>query len=140
MRRLALVLAVWASLGSVEAVLAAEAKAEEKKAEPVLALSGSDPVELTQGRTVAGSKQLSVTHLGLRYQFKDAANQARFRAEPDRYRIQGDGSCPVIPSVKVKPDIYTVYNERIYAFASIPCIATFMQDPDKYVKEMKKGG
>lgn len=127
-------------LGAASSARAAEPAKEEKKAEPRLALEGYDPVEMIRGQSVAGKKQFSAVRTGFLYRFKDAANLATFQADPERWSIQGDGSCPVYPTEKVDPAIAVVYKERIYAFAGVPCIPEFMKEPEKYIEQMKKPG
>lgn len=125
-------------LGAAATVGAAEASREDKQAEPRLALRGIDPIEMIKGQSVPGKKQFSLVRKGFRYLFKNAENKAAFEADPERWGIQGDGFCPVAPTAKADPDIAIVYKERIYIFATLPCISVFMQEPEKYIAQMKK--
>jgi putative intracellular protease/amidase/YHS domain-containing protein len=99
--------------------------------EPPTALNGLDPVLLTAGKETKGQPELSVTRDGFRYLFSDASNRAKFEKEPDRYAIQFHGQCAVMRGARAQPDLYTVYKERIYAFGSEGCKATFLQQPEE---------
>jgi YHS domain-containing protein len=125
-------------LGAAGAVGAAEAGTKDEKAEPRLALVGADPIEMIKGQNVTGKKEFSLVRRGFLYLFKNAENKATFEADPERWGIQGDGMCPVYPTEKADPSIAIVYKERIYAFATVPCIAVFMQEPEKYIAQIKK--
>jgi len=125
-------------LGAAGAVGAAEASKEDGKPEPRLALRGMDPVEMIKGQSVEGKKQFSLVRKDFLYLFKNAENKATFEADPDRWGIQGDGFCPVAPASKADPDVAIVYQERIYIFATVPCIAVFMEEPEKYIARIKK--
>jgi YHS domain-containing protein len=97
------------------------------------ALKGLDPVEFVAGKAVQGKPSLSADHGKFRYIFANEKNRATFSKNPDRYSIQGDGTCPVAPTEQVDPGLVTVYKEKIYAFATLPCIGRFMKDPEKYL-------
>jgi YHS domain-containing protein len=105
----------------------------QSKADALLALKGLDPVLLSQGKEAKGEETLSLTHKGFKYLFANAEDKARFEKEPKRFEIQLSGECPVVPGAEGNPGIFTVYNERIYIFASDDCLANFKQDPKKYV-------
>lgn len=99
--------------------------------EPVL--RGLDPVHLTAGEEIPGDPRFALDHDGWRYHFASAESRARFEADPDRYRIQGDGQCPVVPSAAVDPAIFAVHEGRIYAFATEACVEHFRRDPGYYI-------
>jgi YHS domain-containing protein len=105
----------------------------QSKTDALLALKGLDPVLLSQGKEAKGEEKLSLTHKGFKYLFANAEDKARFEKEPKRFEIQLSGECPVVPGADGNPEIFTVYNERIYIFASENCLANFKQDPKKYV-------
>src|SRR5262249_25142603 len=64
---------------------AAKAKAADEAA---LALTGLDPVLLTQGKQVKGSEKLTEVRHGLRYRFADEKSRAAFTKEPEKYEAQ----------------------------------------------------
>jgi putative intracellular protease/amidase len=96
------------------------------------ALQGFDPVLLTQSKEVKGLAEFAVNRDGFRYLFVNAANKAKFEKEPGRYAIQFHGQCAMMPSARARPDLFTVYKGRIYAFGSEGCRAAFREQPEKY--------
>ena len=105
----------------------------QTKSESLLALKGIDPVLLVQGKETKGDEKLSITHKGFKYLFANAENKSRIEKESKRFEIQMEGECPVVPGAEGNPEIFTVYNERIYIFASENCLTNFKADPKKYV-------
>jgi len=96
-------------------------------------LRGLDPVLLAAGEEKPGDPRFAAEHDGWRYLFASAETRDRFRADPERYRIQGDGHCPVYPGAEADPAVFTVHDGRIYVFATESCIEKFRQDPDYYI-------
>jgi len=107
-----------------------------------LALQGLDPIALIDGKDVEGLYEFGVEHGGLLYLFANHENKRRFESDPERFGIQGDGSCPVVPSATADPGIFVVHDGRIYTFASSACIEDFEADPDAYLgdPEARKSG
>ena len=103
----------------------------------VLALKGLDPVALVGGRQLQGKEEFSASSDGFRYRFVDATNKARFEKEPRRYGFQFDGHCAMMNDARVLPEIFTVYQGRIYGFGSEGCRAGFQKEPEKFVKPGK---
>ena len=112
------------------------ARAQEKakaSTPPRAALKGLDPVEFVAGKAVQGKPTISADYHQFRYVFANQQNKALFSKDPERYGIQGDGTCPVAPKFKVDPDLVMLYKGRIYAFATLPCMGLFGKDPEKYL-------
>ena len=107
-----------------------------------LALQGLDAIALLDGEDVEGLDRLGVEHGGLLYLFANDENKKRFESDPERFGIQGDGSCPVVPSATADPGIFVVHDDHIYTFASSNCIEEFKADPDAYLGDpaAKKSG
>ena len=104
-----------------------------RAAAPRLALTGLDPIEFLAGKAVKGKPSIAFDHRGFRYVFANEKDRELFTKDPDRYAIQGDGTCPVVPGANADPGIVTLYKGRIYAFASLPCLGKFTKDPEKYL-------
>lgn len=117
--------------------LANAGPASGKPEPPRVALKALDPIEFVAGKAVPGNKSLFVDYNHLRYLFANQKNRAQFNQDPKRYAIQGDGTCPVVPNAKADPDLAMVYKGRIYAFATIPCMAMFEKDPGKYLAKWR---
>jgi YHS domain-containing protein len=105
-----------------------------QKADAVVPLKGLDPVMLAKGKEVKGDEKISVTRSGFRYLFSSDANKAVFEKEPKLYEIQMGGSCPVVPGAEGNPDLFVVYKERIYIFATDGCVDSFKANPEEFVK------
>jgi len=44
------------------------------------------------------------------------------------------GTCAVVPTADGDPELFVVYKERIYIFASTHCVGEFKANPENYVK------
>ena len=96
-------------------------------------LEGLDPVMLVQGREVQGNLKITVTRGAFQYFFASEENKAVFDKDPARYEIQLDGACARMgPPVTGNPDLYSVYQGRIYIFGSGECETRFEATPAKY--------
>jgi YHS domain-containing protein len=112
-------------------VLVGRSSAQSKP--PFDALEGLDPVMLVQGREAQGEMNLTVTRGQFRYYFANAANKATFEQDPTRYEIQANGECSRMGApVYGTPDLYSVYQGRIYIFGSGECKKRFDAAPEKY--------
>ncbi|MGE0102255.1 MAG: hypothetical protein AB7H86_01325 [Blastocatellales bacterium] len=107
-----------------------------QQAEVVTVLKGNDPIELVEGREVAGSQSLSVVRGRYRYIFANDANRKKFVGAPDRYQIQNGGGCGQMGSLSGagNPDRYYVFDGRIYIFASEQCRNAFKADPKNHIE------
>src|SRR5205085_2228437 len=102
---------------------------------PFDALEGLDPVMLVQGKEVQGELNITVTRGQFRYMFANAANKATFEQDPTRYEIQLGGACARMGApVRGTPDLYTVYQGRIYIFGSGECKKKFEAAPENYLE------
>ncbi len=106
--------------------------------EPQLALRGLDPVLLTQGREEVGSEENFEAEGAHLYYFVNQENRKLFTLDPKRYGIQND-ECPVVPGASTWPDLFSVYEGRIYTFASEGCIETFDADPESFLQPPSSG-
>ena len=103
--------------------------------EAIIPLEGLDPVALTQGKEVQGDMKYKVTRGRFEYIFATAENKATFEKDPARYEIQLDGACARMgPPTTGNPDLYAVYNGRIYIFGSEECQTLFKGAPEKYLE------
>ena len=105
-----------------------------QKADAVVPLKGLDPVMLAKGKEVKGDEKIAVARSGFRYHFSSTENKAVFEKEPKLYEIQMGGSCPVVPGAEGNPDLFVVYKERIYIFATDGCVDSFKANPEEFVK------
>lgn len=104
-------------------------------AETMIPLEGLDPVLLTQGKEVMGNMKIFVMRGRYQYIFANEENRASFEKNPERYEIQLQSSCARMgPQVGGNPDLYSVYQERIYIFGSGDCKKLFDAAPEKYLE------
>ncbi|HKY05444.1 MAG TPA: hypothetical protein VJQ56_11165 [Blastocatellia bacterium] len=122
-----------AGLAALVFMISLDNRVTAQKSDSGVALKGLDPVMLTRGQEVKGDERYSITAGQFRYLFASEENRAAFEKEPKRYAIQMDGFCPVAPDTSGKPDLFVVYKEKIYIFASDHCIEMFNLDPGNYV-------
>ena len=115
--------------------ITASAQNSSPSPEAIIPLEGLDPVALTQGKEVQGDMKYKVTRGRFQYIFASAENKATFEKDPGRYEIQLDGSCARMgPPTSGNPDLYAVYNGRIYIFGSEECQTLFKAAPEKYLE------
>lgn len=115
--------------------LAPAAAALAGRSEPLLALSGLDPVELVEGRETPGAEALTSVGGHYRYRFSSVENKARYDADPLRYSVQLGGSCARMGPMSGlgSPERYLVHEGRIYLFASDACMNRFKGDPGRFL-------
>ena len=98
-------------------------------------LEGLDPIMLVQGKEVQGNLKISVTRGNFQYFFASEENKAIFDKDPSHYEIQLNGACARMgPPVNGNPDLYSVYQGRIYIFGSGECKTRFDATPAKYLE------
>ena len=102
-------------------------------AQPPVALGGLDPVSVLEGRPEPGREALYRDQGRFRYLFASEASRQKFDSLPAPYTLQLDGHCAMMPSAPADGQIFTVYRQRIYAFASEGCKAEFLTDPGRFV-------
>jgi putative intracellular protease/amidase len=96
---------------------------------PVLALKGLDPVALISGKEVPGDPKFVVERGRFLYRFANADDKAEFEAKPARYEIQLRGQCAMYPGMMGAPDVFAVYEGRIYLGGNRHCLASFLKAP-----------
>jgi YHS domain-containing protein len=132
---LAVILGVIVSLSTSVMTLA---QSPAQSVTPVL--EGLDPILLVQGKEVQGDIKIAVTRGKFQYLFASAENKAIFEKDPTRYEIQMDGACARMgPPVTGNPDLFTVFDGRIYIFGSGECKKRFEAAPKNYL-EAESGG
>lgn len=125
-------------IGAISLISTLEAFAQQKP-EVVIPLEGLDPVMLVQGKEVQGLEKLFVIRGPFQYLFATPENKALFEKDPKRYEIQMEGACARMgPSTGSNPDLFTVYNERIYVFGSADCKKKFEAAPQNYLQPEEK--
>ena len=102
---------------------------------PIDALEGLDPVMLTRGKEVQGEMDITVKRGQFRYMFANAETKAAFEQDPTRYEIQLNGACARMGAPTYgSPDLYSVFEGRIYIFGSGECKKRFDASPEKFLE------
>lgn len=119
---------IWLSVGGL-------AFAQLPAPDVIPVLEGLDPVMLVHGKEVQGSLKITVTRGNFQYLFANEENRAAFEKDPARYEIQLGGACARMGApVMGNPDLYSVYQSRIYIFGSGDCKKRFDATPAKYLE------
>ena len=133
MRIVAMVLAL---IALVSVVNAADKMA---KPEGTLVLNGFSPVEVIDtGAAARGDAKIWSAYQGLQYNFPNAASKAKFDAAPEKYAVKMEGNCPVSSTaaskVKGNPQIFSLFDKKIFLFKDSAAKTTFDKEPAKYAK------
>lgn len=111
-------------------------KLEVRRVEVVTPLEGLDPVLLLQGREAQGREELAVSRGIFRYLFANPETKAEFEKNPKRYEIQMGGLCARMGgATRGNPDLYVVYEGRIYVFGTEECHSRFRAHPGSYLEQ-----
>ena len=86
-----------------------------------IALEGYDPVSFFANKPEEGEEDITFTYKGITYQFINAANQAKFKASPDKYEPAYGGWCAYAmgntgEKVKIDPETFKVIDGKLYLF------------------------
>lgn len=122
-----------AALGAVLAGGRLSAQETDQANLPRLALKGYDPVAyFTEGRPTPGKAAFEYTWDEVRYRFASAQHMAMFRADPDRYAPQYEGSCAGAISLGLKieanPENWLISDGRLFVFAGDQKRTSFSAD------------
>lgn len=99
-----------------------------------VALKGLDPVLLVQGKEVKGKSSLSRDAGKFRYLFATEADRAEFDKAPSKYSAQLDGKCLMMPAMPGNPDLFLVYEGKIYLAGDASCLAGAKANPAALIK------
>lgn len=108
--------------------------ARSEEAVRVLAVRGLDPIDLGEGKEVAGSEKIVSTHGRFEYRFASEEHKKAFESEPERFGIQWGGGCGRMGPLSGmgSAERFAVHDGRIFIFASDGCRAAFLKDPTAY--------
>lgn len=91
-----------------------------------------DVVELHQGREVPGNPDFAVDCWGYRYLFSSKQNADTFLGDYQKYEVQLGGACAKMGPLSGRgaTTIHTIYDGRLFTFASPSCKENFLKDPE----------
>ena len=105
-------------LGSVFGVFAQNEK-------NTVVLKGYDPVALVGGKQIKGKQSISIVSGRFKYLFATSVNQQKFNANPELYAVQKNGECAFMPGVPGDPELWKIYQGKIYLFGTALCRERF---------------
>lgn len=105
-----------------------------------VALHGYDAVAYFDRKAaVKGSPAHAATYRGVRYQFADAADKAKFEASPERYVPVYGGFCAYGVAqgfkVDIDPEAWSVVDNRLYLNVSKDIRAKWLKDTRRYIRK-----
>lgn len=106
--------------------------------QPVLALKGFDAVALVHDKQIKGKENLSVVRGRFKYLFANKANLQKFEKNPELYEVQKNGECTFMPGVPGDPDLWEVYEGKIYLFGTPMCRERFNLSPQTILYPEKR--
>ena len=103
-----------------------------------VAIMGYDPVAyFTDRKPVAGKPDLEYRHAGAIWRFGNEGNRAAFARDPQVYMPRFGGYDPVGVSKGLStagyPELWVVYEERLYLFYTENARQTFMANPSEVI-------
>ena len=101
-------------------------------------LQGFDAVALIQGKKIKGKGKLSVTRGRFKYLFATQSNKQKFEKNPELYEVQNKGECTFMPGVLGDPELWRVYQEKIYLFGTPMCRERFDLSPETILHPEKQ--
>jgi putative intracellular protease/amidase/YHS domain-containing protein len=90
-------------------------------AKPIV-LKGNDPIQLIAGKEVKGSEQYSSEFGKFKYLFANAEDKKSFDAAPEKFAVQRDGKCVMMPEMTGDPNLYLVSSGKIYLAGTTGCM------------------
>ncbi len=112
--------------------LGVSACAAAAQGKPVV-LKGLDPVQLVAGRETKGQAGIAYEYGKFKYLFANAEDEKAFETSPDRYAVQNDGKCLMMPEMAGAPDLFIVHKGKIYLAGSEVCLGAMKADPESYL-------
>jgi YHS domain-containing protein len=108
-----------------------------------LAISGFDPVGyFTDKAAVRGDARFEAVQDGAVWRFRNAGNRAAFVGHPEVYGPQFGGHDPVDVArgkvVQGLPQLWTIYAQRLYLFASEISRAAFAANPEGFANSAQR--
>lgn len=107
--------------------------------EPVVVLKGFDAVALVGGKSVKGKNEIYVVRGRFKYLFANQTNKQKFEKSPETYAVQLGGECAFMRGgVPGDPDLWKVYQGKIYLFGTAMCRERFELEPEKILYPEKR--
>ena len=103
-------------------------------------LKGYDPVAyFKQNKAVKGDPKYSSSYGGATYYFASSADKSEFDKSPAKYAPQYGGFCASSISKRklkdIDPNVFAVYNDKLYVCSTPKAKKSFFSDPDANIKK-----
>lgn len=109
-----------------------------QNAEPLVVLKGFDAVSLVEGKGIKGKTDISIIRGRFKYLFATQANKQKFEKNPELYEVQKNGECTFMPGVSGDPELWEVYQGKIYLFGTPMCRERFQLSPETILHPEKR--
>lgn len=108
-----------------------------------LAIGGYDPVAyFTDKAARLGKEDHELRYAGVTWRFRNVGNRAAFAANPEVYMPRFGGYDPMAvgrgASVAGHPELWAVFEDRVYLFFSAAARANFVADPPPHIEEAER--
>lgn len=142
MALIALLAAVFASIGPDRSAQGATTQRIVVNRYSGLAIEGFDPVAyFTDSRAVRGLPDFEAADAGAVWRFHNASNRDAFAAHPEIYGPQFGGYDPIEIARGIayagNPHFFVVTGQRLYLFAREDSRNAFAADPARFLKDAK---
>ncbi len=98
-----------------------------------VALHGYDPVSYFEGEPTPGSRRVLERVGGATYYFSSWGNRYTFLGDAPKYQPQFGGYCATSMAIglaeDINPEVFTIYNGKLYLFKDDAARARFLSDP-----------
>lgn len=106
--------------------------------QPEIVVKGFDAVALVQGKQIKGKENFSVIRGRFKYLFANQANKQKFEKNPELYEVQNNGECTFMPGVPGDPELWEVYQGKLYLFGTPMCQERFNLSPETILHPEKQ--
>lgn len=118
-------------------------KSSEYNQEKGIALQGFDPVAYFESsKPVEGTKEFSVTHNGVVYQFSSEKNKTLFLSNPIQYEPQYGGYCAYGMSngykAPIEPEAFTIVDGKLYLNYNLKVKEMWLKEQSARIEKANK--
>ncbi|HLP64959.1 YHS domain-containing (seleno)protein [Flavobacterium sp.] len=118
-------------------------KSTEYNQEKGIALQGFDPVAYFEtAKALKGTKEFSVTHNGVVYQFSSEKNKTLFLSNPIQYEPQYGGYCAYGMSngykAPIEPEAFTIVDGKLYLNYNLKVKEMWLKEQSARIEKANK--
>lgn len=109
-----------------------------QNAKPAVVLQGFDAVALVSNKQIKGKESISIVRGRFKYLFAAEVNKQKFKANPELYAVQKNGECAFMSGVPGDPELWKVYQGKIYLFGTLLCRERFELSAETILNPAKR--